>query len=96
MNKRKIKQVQTLLKKLAGGTLFKVVFVKRTTGELREMVCRFGVSKGVTGEGLKFDPLEKGLIVVFDMQKKAYRSIPVENIQKLVIRGEVFDLEGGV
>jgi len=31
------------------GKFFSVEFVKRTTGEVRKMNCRTGVTKGVTG-----------------------------------------------
>lgn len=53
------------------GELFGVSFIKRTTGERRDMVARIGVVKGVTGEGRTFDPDEKELIGVYDVQKAA-------------------------
>jgi len=53
----------------SNGVIFTVEFVKRTNGEYRVMNCRGGVQKGVKGVGLAFDPREKGLFVVYDMQK---------------------------
>jgi len=52
------------------GLIFTVCFKKRTgEQEVREMNCRGGVKKGVKGEGLKFNPRDKGLFVVYDLQK---------------------------
>ena len=53
----------------ADGKIFTVDFIKRTNGEPRTMNCRRNVQKGVKGVGLKFDPKEKDLLVVYDMQK---------------------------
>lgn len=63
------------------GRFFKVSFVKRSTGELRTMIARTGVSKGVTGVGLAFEPKDKNLRVVRDVQKKAFRMIPLDSVQ---------------
>jgi len=62
------------------GTVFSVKFIKRTTGEERVLVGRFGVSKNITGKGLAYDPADKGLAVVYDFQKKQYRMINLETI----------------
>ena len=70
-----------------GGTFFSVKFVKRTTGELREMVCRTGVKKGVKGVGLPFNPKEKDLLVVWDVRKRAFRMVSLEGVKELKIRG---------
>lgn len=76
--------------KSARGHVFQVEFIKRTTGELRKMNARLGVSKNVTGEGLKFNPENTNNIVCWDMQKGAHRMISVENIKKLVIEGKTY------
>ena len=54
------------------------------------MNCRLGVKKGVNGKGLAFDPLSKGLVTVFDMQKNAFRMINVKTILSVKCGGEVF------
>lgn len=69
------------------GKFFTVEFVKRTTGELRKMNCRTGVSKGVKGVGKLYDPEEKGVVVVWDTQKKAFRSISIEGIISVTSSG---------
>jgi len=82
--------------KADSGIIFTVKFIKRTTGEERVMNCRRGVSKGVKGVGLGFDPDEKGLLVVWDMQKLeegatekgAFRMINLEDLRELKMQGK--------
>lgn len=72
------------------GLIFSIRFIKRTTGELREMVCRQGVKKGLveipSRDGV--DWKQHGLIPVWDMGLKAYRSIPIEGIREIKVEGE--------
>ena len=67
-------------------TIFSVVFLKKD-GTIRHMTCRFGVKKHLKGGELKFNPLERALLVVFDMQKKAYRMINLETISNINMKG---------
>lgn len=83
---------RTLIKELAGNTIFGVTFVKRTTGEVRDMTCRLGVSKGTVGGELPFDPVEKGLLPVYDMKSAGYRMINLETITELRINGKTYKL----
>lgn len=76
----------------SGGEIFTVEFVKRSTGEVRKMNARLGVTKHLKGGDLKYDPKEHALITVFDMQKKGYRSIATEGITKLTLGGETHDV----
>lgn len=74
----------------SGGRFFGATFIKRTTGERREMWCRFaevGELKG--GQRRSSD----NLIVVWDDHKKAYRSIPVEGLVQLRIDGKCEEVE---
>lgn len=70
------------------GRIFAIKFIKRTTGKVREMVCRQGVKSHLMGGSPAYDFASKGLIVVFDMQKVAYRSIGTESIINIEIDGE--------
>lgn len=70
------------------GKVFSIKFIKRTTGELRMMVCRTGVKKFLKGGEPAYIPDNKGLIWVYDMQKKGYRSIPEEGILEILIDKE--------
>jgi len=69
------------------GKFFSVEFVKRTTGEVRKMNCRTGVTKGVTGVGKSFNDSDKGLVTVWDAQISQFRSIPLANIIKITSQG---------
>lgn len=62
------------------GKFFVVRFIKRTNGELRQMVARIGVHKDVTGRGMSYDPDKKNLRVIRDMHKKDYRMIPLDGV----------------
>jgi hypothetical protein len=61
------------------GKFFSVSFVKKD-GTKRKMTARLGVKKNIKGIGMKYDPSERNLIVVFDIHKKAYRMINLSTI----------------
>jgi hypothetical protein len=61
------------------GKFFSVSFIKKD-GTERKMTARLGVKKDIKGVGLKFNPSERNLIVVFDIHKKAYRMINLSTI----------------
>lgn len=61
------------------GKFFSVSFIKKDGSE-RKMTARLGVKKNIKGVGLKFNPSERNLIVVFDIHKKAYRMINLSTI----------------
>jgi hypothetical protein len=73
-------RIVNAVRKKVGGTIFHIVFIKRTNGEVRHMNCRLGVSKGVTGKGMAYDPIEKGLLTVYDTDKRGYRTVPVDGV----------------
>lgn len=72
------------------GRVFGVTFVKRTNGEARDMNCRGGVKKGVTGQGMKYDPVSRNLVTVFDMQKGEFRHINCDTITRVTMNGVTF------
>lgn len=63
------------------GKFFSVEFTKKD-GTCRKMTARLGVSKFVTGAGLKFDPESRGLVTVYEPRKKAYRFVNINTITK--------------
>jgi hypothetical protein len=91
------KQVIDLFRK-ANGTLVSVTFVKRTNGEIRKMLARTSVKKGVKGVGLKFKPSDKNLMGVYDFGEvrkgadpwKCYRFVPVDAVLSLRVRGKTY------
>ena len=72
--------VEKLLKETSNKKVFSVTFVKRTTGELRKMNAMRGVRKGVKGVGHSFNPSEKGLLCVYDMKKKDFRFVNLNDV----------------
>ena len=62
------------------GTFFTVGFNKRSNGEYKEMNCRGGVRKHLTGGSLPYNPDECNLAVVFDVKAGKYKTIPVDGI----------------
>jgi len=66
------------------GTFFSAKFIKRD-GSTRVMLCRNGVKKGLKGGTLKYNPRERGNAVVWDLNKSAYRTIPLARVTKLKI-----------
>lgn len=73
------------------GKLFSVNFIKKDGSE-RKMLCRTGVKKGLKGEGLAFDPIQKNLVSVWDMQASGYRFIPVDRILSIKLQGEEYEI----
>ena len=80
------KAKQVLLKHIAafGNEIFSVTFRKRSTGEIRKMVCRRHVTKGVKGTspGRWRDDWDNDCVTVFEMagEKSGYKRIPMEGI----------------
>jgi hypothetical protein len=69
------------------GKFFTVKFIKKD-GTLRKMTCRTGVSKGVTGKGLAFEPKEKGLKVVWSTDAEGYRMFNLAQVTEITFNGE--------
>jgi len=82
-----LKLLKQLIETKAGGTIFSVSFIKKN-GEFRNMRCRLGVKKGLTGKGLNWEPIDKGYMTVYDIEKKGYRMVNLDTIQSLQIKGE--------
>ena len=75
------------------GKIFRVSFIKRTTGELRHLNGRLGVQKGVKGVGMKYNPTERELLPVYDIQKKEFRMINLSGIKEVEFQGRVYKTE---
>lgn len=73
------------------GKIFSVEFIKKD-GSNRTMNCRVGVRKGVKGIGLKYNPIDKGLLTVYDMNKRDFRTINAKTIKSLTIEGTKFEV----
>ena len=75
------------------NTIFSVVFLKKS-GEIRHMNCMLGVKNHLKGGKLKFNPKERGYLVVLDTRKKAYRMINLETISNITSKGVDYYVEG--
>lgn len=69
------------------GKIFSCEFVKKD-GSLRKMRCRTGVTKYLQGGELAYDPIEKGLLSVFDMENQGYRMINLRTIVNISLEVE--------
>ena len=70
------------------GRFFSVSFVKKD-GSIRNMTARLGVSKGIKGGGLKFNPSDRDLMVVWAMDKENYRMINLKTIRAIKFKNKV-------
>jgi hypothetical protein len=81
------------LRELVGeNNIFTVDFIKKD-GSLRKMNCRLGVKKHLKGGELKYNPTEKNLLPVFDMEKQSYRMINVSTIKEIRYNHQNFIIE---
>ena len=88
---RKAMIAQDLLRETSNKKIFTVTFRKRTTGEIRTMNAMRGVRKGVTGQGLPFDPSEKNLLTVYDMKKKGHRFVNLDEVISFTANRKKFE-----
>lgn len=86
-------EAASLLVEYSKDKILSVTFIKRTTGQLRTLTGRKGVTKGITGQGLSFDPQSKGLLVLFDITKDQFRMVNLETICRIKMDGQVYQVE---
>ena len=91
MSQVKIISPSDVIKIVGDGKVFSATFIKKD-GTIRVMNCRRGVSKGVTGVGLKFNPRDKQLLGVFDMHKDQHRFINLQTLTQIRAGGEVYEV----
>lgn len=77
----------------AGDQILSVTFRKRTTGAWRKINGRFEVKSALRGGPKAYDPASKNLKVIYDLQKKAYRSINLNDIVKLTLNGVTYSIK---
>lgn len=90
----------TKIRGLRNGTLYSVKFVKKD-GTVRKLTSIKGTRKGVTGEGMSYNPEERGMITAYDMQlakkklppKDCWRIINAATAIELRCNKEVFEIE---
>lgn len=80
-----------------GGHFFGVTFTKKD-GTLRKMTAEMHVGVGVVGVGRKFDPNQKGLISVYDVNARSrnrekrgdHRFVTAKNVESIRYGGEEY------
>lgn len=85
-------KAKTIRRMLQGGKFFTITFIKKD-GTIRVMNARLGVTKGLTGKGMTYDPIERNLLTVFDVQKQAYRMINSDTIQEIKFEGQTLKVQ---
>ncbi len=79
-----------LIRSLEDGKFFTIVFRKRTTGKLRVMNCRQRVKKHLKGGDTKYSFSEKGLVSVYDVQKRDYRCFALNSLVSIKTNGDEY------
>jgi hypothetical protein len=94
-NNQKQNNIMNFISKVAAVELINKTQGKIFTAEFRKkdnttrvMNCRLGVTKGVTGTGMAYNPSLKGLKPVYDMQAKEWRMLNLDTITRLTIGGQ--------
>ena len=82
----------TDLIKNSQGKFINVVFTKKN-GDERTLTGRTGVHKYTTGEGLKYNPDDYGLVGIFDNIKKGYRMVNLNTLREITIQGTTHEVE---
>lgn len=85
INKKELKS----LIETTNGQFFSLVFVKKD-GSDRAMTARTGVSKGVTGKGLKYDPADYGMVCLYDTAAKGHRMVQLDTVKGITVQGETY------
>lgn len=71
--------VENLLKETSNKKIFSVTFRKKD-GSLRKMNAMRGVRKGVKGVGHSFNPSERNLLTVYDVQIRNFRFVNLDEV----------------
>lgn len=81
------------VKQLVGNKFFSATFLKKNN-EVRHMHCRLGVKRHLKGGEKRYDTEYYNYLIVYDMQKKAYRTLNVNKLIELKVNKEVIKVDG--
>lgn len=83
----------TELKSLVGdGRIFCAEFIRRTDGRVRKMVARTGVKADGVGPS-SYNPDQHGLLLVYDLQSRVFRTIPADSVLRVRANGKLTTTE---
>ena len=71
---------------IVGSKIFSAEFIKKD-GSKRFILCRLEVKKALKGGELRYDPSSKNYLIVYDMQKKEYRTINFNTLVNIKFMG---------
>jgi hypothetical protein len=77
-----------------GGRFFSVSFRKRSDGSFRRLLSRTGVHPTGEGKG-RYNPAEKGLLLLWDLQRSQWRAVPLEGVILISCRSHVWGVTDG-
>lgn len=84
-------EAEQMINSLKRAEFFTVMFIKKD-GTERVMNAQKGVTKHLAGGELKFDPNQRGLIVVFDSKSGGYRMINKNTLKWIKVKGKVYQV----
>lgn len=74
------------------GSFFGIEFIKRTTGEKRVMRATTNYQKHLKGGKASYNFTDKKLIPVWDLDNKAFRSIPTDSVLVIRAKGNTYTI----
>jgi hypothetical protein len=84
-------QLKYILKNSKGKIM--TIAYRKKDGSLRTINTRTGVKKDITGKGLTYNPDEYGYVILWDLNKKAYRTFNVNTVTTLKGGGEIYKIQ---
>lgn len=80
-------------REVVGGKIFSAKFVKQN-GEIRHMTARLGVKSALKGGELSYNPSERNNLIVYDLEKKQYRTIKFDNLLEIKYCKKKWNIDG--
>lgn len=81
-----------MIKQLVGSTFFSATFTKKD-GTIRVMNARLGVKKHLKGGDKSYNAEDFNYLTVFDVSKKEYRTINVNTLLELRVKGKTITIK---
>lgn len=75
------------------GRVFSITFIKRSTGKDKTIRARLGVKTKINAKAMRYNTREKKRIVVYDMDKRIYKCIPIEGIEAVCYLGRHYRVD---
>jgi len=88
-----ISRFDALCKLLANGSKQVMVGFKDISGKQRYMIGHPDIFASISGTGLRYNPIEKGLLVVSDAEKDGPRMLNVKTLRYLVLDEQAYMVE---